>query len=102
MEAANLRIETGVCDKRYYKTGHAMEKGSGVRDDYLQVVFEQSFESPPSIQYGIVYLDTSKEACLRVSLKLQEVTASFATFKFSTWVDSKVYGVSFSWMAIGS
>ncbi len=66
------------------------------------VAFERDFSTAPVVQVGLVGIDASKEDNLRVSVRAEEITALGFTLCVETWLNTKIWSVEVSWLAIGS
>jgi hypothetical protein len=66
------------------------------------VTFGRPFSAPPVVQVGIVGLDVSKEDNVRVRVRALDITASGFTLWAETWLNTKIWSVEVSWLAIGS
>jgi hypothetical protein len=66
------------------------------------VYFEREFSSVPVVQVGVVGIDASKEDNLRFSLRAEDITAHGFTLCVETWLNTKIWSVEVSWLAIGS
>ncbi|HSJ00951.1 MAG TPA: H-type lectin domain-containing protein, partial [Verrucomicrobium sp.] len=68
----------------------------------LEVPFAEPFFNPPVVQAGLTGFDMDHAFSGRLSLKVITITPSGFSVSISTWEDSKVYAVEFSWLAIGA
>jgi hypothetical protein len=66
------------------------------------IFFERPFSTPPVVQVGIVGLDASKDDNLRFSLRAEQIGADGFTLSVETWLNTKIWSVEISWLAIGS
>ncbi len=66
------------------------------------VSFSRPFSAPPVVQVGIVGLDASKEDNLRVRVRAHDITANGFALEAITWLNTKIWSVEVSWLAIGS
>jgi hypothetical protein len=66
------------------------------------VAFSRPFLAPPVVQVGIVGLDVSKDDNLRVRVRATDITATGFTLRAETWLNTKIWAVEVSWLAIGS
>ena len=78
------------------------ENGDGTRTYIHHVIFESGFEYPPVIHLGLVGFDVDQRASARIKLTTPLVTSVGFTVEITTWLNSKVYAVDFSWMAVGA
>ena len=64
-----------------------------------EVSFEEAFIKPPVVIIGITSLDLGGH--VRLTVRVDKVTASGFTYSYYTWCDTKVWGATASWMAVG-
>jgi hypothetical protein len=74
----------------------------GVRSFRYEVVFGRPFSSFPVVHVGLVGLDVSKDDNLRVRVRALEITSLGFTLQVETWLNTKIWSVETSWLAIGS
>jgi hypothetical protein len=66
------------------------------------VGFEREFSTAPVVQVGVVGIDASKEDNLRFSVRAEDIGAHGFTLCVETWLNTKIWSVEVSWLAIGS
>jgi hypothetical protein len=66
------------------------------------VTFSRPFFAPPLIHVGIVGLDVSKEDNVRVRVRARDITETGFTLQAETWLNTKIWSVEVSWLAIGT
>jgi len=66
------------------------------------VSFDTAFGAPPVVHVGVVGLDVSKDDNLRLSVRADGITAADFTLSVETWLNTKIWSVEVSWLAIGS
>ena len=66
------------------------------------VVFERPFSAPPVIHIGIVGIDVSKDDNTRIRVRALDITGNGFVLEATTWLNTKVWSVDVSWLAIGS
>jgi hypothetical protein len=66
------------------------------------VHFNQAFSFPPVVQVGLVGVDASKDDNLRVRVRAVDITANGFSLEAETWLNTKLWSVEVSWLAIGS
>lgn len=72
------------------------------RTFHYAVSFERAFSAPPVVHVGIVGIDASKEDNLRVKLRAVDISTTGFTLSVETWLNTKIWSVDASWLAIGS
>jgi H-type lectin domain len=66
------------------------------------VVFERSFSAPPVVHVGIVGIDVSKDDNVRVRVRALDITSRGFVLEAGTWLNTKIWSVDVSWLAIGT
>ncbi len=66
------------------------------------VSFVRAFSVPPIVQAAIVGLDVNKEDNLRIRVRVADITETGFTLQAETWLNTRIWSVDVSWMAIGS
>jgi hypothetical protein len=74
----------------------------GDRTFRYAVTFSRSFSAPPVVQVGIVGLDVSKDDNVRVRVRAFDIAETGFTLQAETWLNTKIWLVEVSWLAIGS
>jgi hypothetical protein len=67
-----------------------------------RVSFDQGFSAPPVVHVGIVGLDASKDDNLRVRVRAIDITAAGFVVEAETWLNTRLWSIEVSWLAIGS
>lgn len=68
-----------------------------------EVTFATPFEdAAPVVQVSLCGFDADNRAATRLSLRPHAITTRGFSVVIETWRDSRVYGVEFSWLAIGT
>lgn len=68
----------------------------------VEVTFSAPFNAVPVIQVGLTGFDMDQRDSGRIRLKTTDITPSGFKVEISTWLDTRVYAVEFSWLAIGA
>jgi hypothetical protein len=80
-----------------------LEPAGGVRRSFAQpIVFERQFGVPPLVHVGLVGIDASKDDNLRLSVRAEQITEYGFTLRVETWLNTQIWSVEVSWLAIGS
>jgi hypothetical protein len=83
----------------HYPNGY-MWTGSGEREVVKYVGFSKPFNGKPSVSASLAMVDSSNGANLRVNVSVQDVTNDGFNVRVATWGDTKLAGVSISWIAV--
>ena len=75
----------------------------GPADPIVKVNFNGKFARPPKVFVNLNGIHDCQHghANFRANIEVVEVTDSYAKIKASTWGDTRLYNMYFSWMAIG-
>lgn len=73
-----------------------------VRTFRFKVNFSTPFETPPVVHLGLTALDIDQRDTSRVNIAATEISESGFTVVISTWRETRVYSVGFSWLALGA
>lgn len=76
--------------------------GGGRRRFSLPVVFERRFVAPPLVHVGVVGIDVSKDDNFRLSVRAEEISAHGFQLRAETWLNTRIWSVEVSWLAIGT
>jgi hypothetical protein len=66
------------------------------------VVFERAFSAPPVVHVGIAGIDVCKDDNARLRVRALDITSSGFVVEARTWLNTKIWSVDVSWLAIGS
>ena len=80
-----------------------LEPAGGVRRSFVQpIVFERQFAVAPLVHVGVVGIDASKDHNLRLSVRAEAITEYGFSLRVETWLNTEIWSVEVSWLAIGS
>jgi len=81
-----------------------LEPGDGAapRRFSMPITFDVAFKAPPVVQLGVVGVDASKDDNLRLKVRAEAISPSGFELVAETWLNSRLWGVDVSWLAIGS
>ena len=74
----------------------------GRREFRHRIQFEAQFAGPPLVHVGVVGVDASKDANLRLSVRAEDITSSGFALRVASWLNTKIWSVEVSWLAIGT
>ncbi len=66
------------------------------------IAFERDFSTTPVVQVGLVGIDASKDDNLRLSVRAEDITELGFTLCVETWLNTRLWSVEVSWLAIGT
>jgi hypothetical protein len=94
-------IETGKFAVNPTTPAYTLDKGSDERVVTVEIKFTKKFTSKPDIIINVNGIDASKDTNLRFGIEPSFVSTDGFLIKVSTWSDSKIFGLSGTWTAIG-
>ena len=68
----------------------------------FRVYFSASFAAPPVVHLGLTGFDIDQRDASRLTLTAQEISKTGFIAEFTTWRETRVYSVTFSWLALGA
>ena len=96
-----MKAITGQASAGSWPTGDWWD-GSGPRETTKHVEFPSgTFASKPAVIAAISTLDASNAANVRISATVTNVSKDHFDLQISTWADTKIAGVTVSWIAVG-
>ena len=66
------------------------------------VYFDAAFDGLPIVHLALTGFDLDQRDSNRLSLRATEISTSGFVAEISTWRETRVYSVEFSWLAIGA
>jgi len=67
-----------------------------------EVLFSSPFYHAPVVNLGLTGFDIDKHQSSRINLLPVEITPAGFKAQISTWRDTQVYSVAFTWLAVGA
>ena len=77
------------------------EDPGGVRFVEVDVAFARSFSEPPVVHVGLVAFDISDADCARLRVRAEKIRPEGFSIRVETWLHTRVWSTSVSWLAIG-
>ena len=96
---AQSQVESGTWGANSSTSGYTLDKNSGDRNVLVEVTFDTPFEVKPDVVLGITMLDISAGSNVRYNVSTMSVSRDGFTIKIATWSETKIYGISGSWVA---
>ncbi len=100
VKAEDDTIESGKFNVNKNTSGFNLAQGDGPREFTMEVKFAKQFSSKPEILLSVTSIDANNKANVRYKIETSFVSEQGFIIKFSTWDDSKIYGMSGQWMAV--
>ncbi len=66
------------------------------------VYFAAPFASPPVVHLGLTGFDLDQRDSNRLTLRATQISNESFVAEISTWRETRVYSVEFSWLALGA
>jgi hypothetical protein len=79
--------------------GYTLDKTSGDRSITIVVTFDKPFTNKPAVVLSVTKLDADTKSDVRYNVEATAVTKEGFVLKISTWSESKILGISGSWIA---
>lgn len=95
-------INVGVLSEGWNLSDASPEVIEDPRSYSIRVLFESPFVLPPVVQLSLTGFDVDQRDSARIRLSAEEISTTGFTVKIITWHDTRIYGVDFSWLALGS
>jgi hypothetical protein len=100
--AVGKKMISGTVSKGYYETTHPFMtlEPIGPRSDTIRVDFPAgSFSSNPKVETMLSSIDTEHLANTRLTASASNISINGFDLVIATWADSRVYGVTVTWLA---
>ncbi len=79
-----------------------LAEDGGIRTYTSRVAFAAPFMVVPVVQVGLTGFDIDQRDTARINLRAEDINCEGFTVVVTTWAGTRVYGVDFQWLAIGS
>lgn len=94
-------IHLGTLTEGWNLTTPPVEGSGDIRVFRFQVYFSAPFATPPVVHLGLTGFDVDQRDSERLILNATEITPAGFIAEISTWHETRVYAVAFSWLALG-
>lgn len=98
--SASLQI--GVLTEGWTLASPPTDSTEDARVFRYTVHFNAPFDAPPVVQLGLTGFDFDQRNSNRLALRATDITPTGFVAEVSTWRDTRVYSVEFSWLAVGA
>lgn len=95
-------VQLGVLTEGWNLASPPAEHTDEVRVFRFTIYFGAPFEAPPVVHLGLTGFDFDQRDSNRLTLSATEITTTGFVAEVSTWRDTRVYSVAFSWLALGA
>ncbi len=94
------QIETGTFSANSSTPNYTLDKNSGDRTITMEVNFHTAFDKKPEVILSVNQLDASTNSNVRYEVKTISVSRDNFIIQIKTWSESKIFGISGTWLAI--
>jgi hypothetical protein len=98
--SASLQI--GILTEEWTLASPPTDTTEDARVFRYNVFFAAPFDAPPVVHLGLTGFDMDQRDSNRLSLRATEISTVGFVAEVSTWRDTRVYSVEFSWLALGA
>lgn len=96
---AQSQVESGKFSANTSSQNYTLDKNSGDRSYTIEITFPKPFETKPNVVLAVSQLDAATSTNIRYNVEAVSVSRDNFTVKISTWSDSKILGISGTWLA---
>ena len=99
-----LNLLSGIEVLSNAREGWTLDHTSGFTEDRrfrARVRFDRAFNAVPVVHLGIVGFDISEKDCARLATSVANISIGGFEIVLSTWLNTQVWRVDVSWIAIG-
>ena len=94
------QIDSGTFSANSSTPNYTLDKNSGDRTITLEVNFHTAFDKKPEVILSVNQLDASTNSNVRYEVKTITVSRDNFIIQIKTWSESKIFGISGTWLAI--
>lgn len=95
-------LQIGVLTEGWNLASPPVESSEDARVFRFTVFFSTAFEAPPVVHLGLTGFDLDQRDSNRLTLRAVDITPASFVAEVSTWRDTRVYSIAFSWLALGA
>ncbi len=99
--SAQTKVLSGTWSASTSTPGYTLAENKGDRSVTITVNFLDPFENKPDVILSVNLLDATSDKNVRYKVEALSVSRDAMTIKISTWADTKILGISGSWLAHG-
>ena len=101
-KSLSASLQLGVLTEGWNLAESPADGAEDARVFRFTVYFAAPFFSPPVVHLGLTGFDIDQRDSSRLNLHASEITTTSFVAEISTWRESRVYSVAFSWLALGA
>ena len=102
LKTLSATVHLGILTEGWNLTSPFVEGGGDIRVFRFQVYFGEPFDVSPVVHLGLAGFDIDQRDSGRLILNTTEITPAGFIAEISTWHETRVYAVAFSWLALGT
>jgi hypothetical protein len=101
-KSLSASLHVGVLTKGWTLAEAADYSAEDGRYFTVPIHFAEPFSAAPVVHLGLTGFDIDQRDSERLSLRAVDITNEGFVAEISTWRDTRVYSVEFSWLALGA
>jgi hypothetical protein len=101
-KSLSASLQLGVLTEGWNLASPATDTSGDARVFRFTVYFAAPFDAPPVVHLGLTGFDFDQRDSNRLALRAVEITPAAFVVEVSTWRETRVYSVEFSWLALGA
>jgi hypothetical protein len=101
-KSLSASVQVGILTAGWNLAEPPVEGSEESRVFRFTVSFTAPFEALPVVHLGLTGFDIDHSDSSRLSVRVADITPASFVAEISTWRDTRVYSVEFSWLAVGS
>jgi hypothetical protein len=94
------QIDSGTFSANSSTPNYTLDKNSGDRTITIEVNYHIAFDKKPVVILSVNQLDASTNSNVRYEVKTISVSRDNFIIQIKTWSESKIFGISGTWLAI--
>ena len=101
-KSLSASLQLGVLTENWNLASPATDSSEDARVFRFTIYFAAPFDAPPVVHLGLTGFDFDQRDSNRLALRAVEITPAGFVVEVSTWRETRVYSVEFSWLALGA
>ena len=94
------QIDSGTFSANSTTPNYTLDKNSGDRTITIEINYHTAFDKKPEVILSVNQLDASTNSNVRYEVKTISVSRDNFIIQIKTWSESKIFGISGTWLAI--
>ncbi len=101
-KSLSASLQIGVLTEGWNLASPPADTTEDARVFRFTVFFAAPFDAPPVVHLGLTGFDFDQRDSNRLSLRATEISPTGFVVEVSTWRETRIYSVEFSWLALGA